>query len=154
MTVFSSQRFRTLFQYRPIFLLSLVFLMTPYSYATETCGNFLLLPTEGTSTLTLRLSLSSCEELANAAEVSFSVPPHLSFRSEDLLLGNLYKLPSEEESGKLTLRFVSLDEMHGISDLADLHFDKKSPGDSLPQVLPSSLLLLSDGKGTNIFSMK
>ncbi len=149
---------KTLFRFRfwlASTLLTLVFFSAaPSSYANEKCGNLLLLPTESTSSVTLRLSLSSCEKLANAAEVSFLVPPHLSFKNEDLLLENLYKLPNEEYGGIITLRFVSLSDMQGVNDLADLHFEKVSPGDSLPHILPSSLVLLSDGKGTNIFSIR
>jgi hypothetical protein len=131
-----------------------VFLTIPSSFATEKCGNLLLLPIQEAWSVTLRLSLSSCEELANAVELSFSIPPHLSFRDEDILLENLYKLPSEHNENTVTFRYVSLDDLSGVHDIADFHFDKVSGGDTLPTLLPESLILLSDGKGTNIFSMK
>ncbi len=143
------------FRLTKIFLLSLAIIsefVGPLSYADEKRGSLFVQQETVGDIVTLTLYANPEEKLVNAVEVHISFPPSsLSFTCEELALKNLYKLPQDIASSSVTLRYVSPDSFQAISKIAVITFKKETNGDTPFIVESDSLLLLSDGKGTNIF---
>lgn len=143
---------------------SLFVTLSPYSllattvtsdfFTSEGKGNVYLISQEIDTKLVVSLYINAGSETVNALEAHLLYDvTALYFEHEEKSDESIVALPRETEEDGLTTRYVSLSGITGSKKVAVYTFTKKKETEN-PKLSPNSLLLLADGRGTDIYSAK